>query len=294
MSSLSELFVNKQERRIRSGWRLAYFVLLFFGVYFAVGLLMIIIDLFLEMSDQSSILVSTALSAAGCTLITWLARQRIDRRSFTSLGLELTSASWRELGFGLLLGAVLMGLIFTSQLVSNSLVVEGSAFDLGLAEVVTRILSTLALMLLVGYYEELVFRGYILQNLVEGAGLVWALVISSILFGGLHLINPNATGFTLASITGAGLLMAYGWIATGRLWLPIGLHIAWNFFQGAIFGFPVSGIEIQGLLVLRDMGPEWLTGGKFGPEGGLIVLPAMALGALAIWWYRRKTKETSH
>ena len=293
MGRISDYFVNREERRLRSGWRLAYYVLLFFGVYFTVGIIMAFVSLAVEISDQTSILISTLLSATGFTLITRMARQRIDRRSFRSLGLELTPASWRELAFGLTLGAVLMGLIFFSQLVFGSLVVEGSAFELGIGAVAGRILAALILMVLVGYYEELVFRGYILQNLVEGSGLGWALIISSILFGGLHLINPNASAFTLASITGAGLLMAYGWIATGRLWLPIGLHIAWNFFQGAVFGLPVSGIEIGGLLYVRDLGPAWFTGGEFGPEGGLIVLPAMALGALGIWWYRRRMDETS-
>lgn len=292
MGKLTDLLINKEERRLRSGWRLAYYILLFFGVYFTVGMVTAVITLIQDTSEQTLLLISTGLSAVGFTLITWMVRQRIDRRSFASLGLEIKRTSWQDLGFGVLLGAGLMGLIFVSQLAIGWLVVEGTAFDIGIGEAATRIMAALILMILVGYYEELVFRGYILQNLIEGSGLVWALLISSILFGGLHLINPNATGFSLASITGAGLLMAYGWIATGRLWLPIGLHIAWNFFQGAVFGFPVSGIPIEGLLHIQDVGPAWLTGGEFGPEGGLIVLPAMALGALGIWWYQRNTKIT--
>jgi membrane protease YdiL (CAAX protease family) len=292
MGKLTDLLINKEERRLRSGWRLAYYILLFFGVYFTVGMVTAVITLIQDTSEQTLLLISTGLSAVGFTLITWMVRQRIDRRSFASLGLEIKRTSWQDLGFGVLLGAGLMGLIFVSQLAIGWLVVEGTAFDIGIGEAATGIMAALILMILVGYYEELVFRGYILQNLIEGSGLVWALLISSILFGGLHLINPNATGFSLASITGAGLLMAYGWIATGRLWLPIGLHIAWNFFQGAVFGFPVSGIPIEGLLHIQDAGPAWLTGGEFGPEGGLIVLPAMALGALGIWWYQRNTKIT--
>jgi hypothetical protein len=288
MLTLKQIFINPDEKRLRSGWRVAYYLVLFVGVYFVAGLLSATFSLVLDLNPQIELLISSVLLAIGFTLITWLARDRIDQRSFSSLGLERSKTSWRELGLGLALGAVLMGLIFIVQLLAGWLVVEGNAFEIGAGAVVSSLFTPLILFILVGYYEELVFRGYILQNLMEGAGLVWGLIISSILFGGLHLVNPNPTWFSLAGITGAGLLMAYAWIKTKRLWLPIGLHIAWNFFEGAVFGFPVSGITIDSLLKIRDSGPAWMTGAEFGPEGGLIVLPAMALGAAAIWWYGRR------
>jgi membrane protease YdiL (CAAX protease family) len=290
MSNFRDIFLNPEDNRLRTGWRVAYYWVLFFGVYFAVGIITAFLPAIENLSDQVELLINSALLAIGFSVITWLARRRIDQRSFVSLGLEPKAEAWKDLGVGLLLGAVLIGLIFLIQFFAGWLTVEGTAFDDGLGDVFSILVTALVLFILVGYYEELVFRGYILQNLAEGAGLPWALVISSAMFGALHLINPNANLFTLASITGAGLMMAYGWIATRRLWLPIGLHIAWNFFQGAAFGFPVSGIGIEGVLQLKDNGPVWLTGGRFGPEGGLMVLPAMALGALAIWLYGRKSK----
>jgi membrane protease YdiL (CAAX protease family) len=289
MNSIKRYFINLDEKRLRSGWRVAYYVVLFFGVYFVAGLLSAPFSLALDPSPRIELLISSVLLAMGLTLITWLARERIDQRSFLSLGLERSASAGKELGFGLALGGVLMGMIFVVQWAAGWLVIEGTAFENGAGAVASIVFPLLILFILVGYYEELVFRGYVLQNLSEGAGIIWGLVISSILFGGLHLINPNPTWFSLAGITGAGLLMAYGWIATKRLWLPIGLHIAWNFFEGAVFGFPVSGIALEGLLRIRDTGPAWITGAEFGPEGGLIVLPAMALGAAAIRWYGRKS-----
>jgi membrane protease YdiL (CAAX protease family) len=289
MNSIKRYFINLDEKRLRSGWRVAYYVVLFFGVYFVAGLLSAPFSLALDPSPRIELLISSVLLAMGLTLITWLARERIDQRSFLSFGLERSASAGKELGFGLALGGVLMGLIFVVQWAAGWLVIEGTAFENGAGAVASIVFPLLILFILVGYYEELVFRGYVLQNLSEGAGIIWGLVISSILFGGLHLINPNPTWFSLAGITGAGLLMAYGWIATKRLWLPIGLHIAWNFFEGAVFGFPVSGIALEGLLRIRDTGPAWITGAEFGPEGGLIVLPAMALGAAAIRWYGRKS-----
>lgn len=292
MESLNQLFINPDEKRLRSGWRVAYYFILFFGVYFVVGLISTPIVLVLELSPRIELLISSFLLAIGFTLITWLARDRIDQRSFVSLGLERSSRAWKEFGVGLALGAGMMGVIFIVLLTTGWLVVEGGAFENGIGAVISTLLPPLALFILVGYYEELVFRGYILQNVVEGTNLVWGLVISSLIFGGLHLLNPNPTWFSMAGVAGAGLLMAYAWIITKSLWLPIGLHIAWNFFEGAVFGFPVSGITIEGLLHLRDTGPAWLTGAGFGPEGGLIVLPAMALGAAVMWWYGEKIKET--
>ena len=81
------------------------------------------------------------------------------------------------------------------------------------------------------------------------------------------------------------LLMAY--LRTGQLWLSIGLHIGWNFFEGVVFGFPVSGLDIYRLIRHQIQGPEIWTGGAFGPEAGLIVLPALVIGAVLIYLYTR-------
>jgi hypothetical protein len=83
----------------------------------------------------------------------------------------------------------------------------------------------------------------------------------------------------------AGVFFAYAYIRTKQLWLPIGMHIGWNFFEGVVFGFPVSGLEPYALTRITVQGPEIWTGGVFGPEAGLIVLPALILGAFLIYLY---------
>jgi len=113
-------------------------------------------------------------------------------------------------------------------------------------------------------------------------------VISSALFGLIHLGNPNATLVGAAGIFFAGLLFAYAFLRTKQLWLPIGLHIGWNFFEGVVFGFPVSGLDIYALARISVHGPELWTGGAFGPEAGLIVLPAIVVGGLLIYLYSRR------
>jgi hypothetical protein len=112
-------------------------------------------------------------------------------------------------------------------------------------------------------------------------------VLSSTLFALGHLFNPNMSVPAAIGLFLAGLFLAYAYLRTRRLWLPIGLHIGWNFFESTVLGFPVSGLSLFGLLENSLAGPELYTGGAFGPEGGLILLPALALGTILVYYYTR-------
>ena len=99
-------------------------------------------------------------------------------------------------------------------------------------------------------------------------------------------IRPSFVGIFLA-----GAFLALGYLTTRQLWLPIGLHIGWNFFEGVVFGFPVSGTETYSLLITNMVGPDLWTGGPFGPEAGIVVLPSLMLGALLIFIYSKVRSE---
>jgi uncharacterized protein len=118
--------------------------------------------------------------------------------------------------------------------------------------------------------------------------LFWAVIFSSLFFSVTHVTNPH---FDIAALLGlfvSGVFLAYGYVRTRQLWLPIGLHIAWNLFESTIFGFSVSGLEgLPRLLSQTVSGPEIITGGAFGPEAGLVLLPALALGAGLVYLYTR-------
>ncbi len=135
-------------------------------------------------------------------------------------------------------------------------------------------------------------RGYHLQTIASGTNLLWGLIVSSAIFGALHLANPHATWISAAGIFFAGLFLGYAYIRTGKLWLSIGLHIGWNFFEGVIFGYPVSGIDTYHLTRISVSGPGLWTGGAFGPEAGLILLPAIVLGAGLVYLYTRLYTNT--
>ena len=138
--------------------------------------------------------------------------------------------------------------------------------------------------LVVAVGEELVFRGIIFRMIDRRFNLTAALVVSAALFGGTHIMNDGATLWSSVAIAiEAGLLLGAAYKVSGNLWLPIGIHWGWNFFQGNIFGFAVSGGDAGSSLIQPSVqGPVILTGGAFGAEASVI---AMVLGVLLSVWF---------
>lgn len=137
---------------------------------------------------------------------------------------------------------------------------------------------TLTVMIGVSVWEETYFRGYLITNLKEGfrnraisrsGAVVAAVLVSSLIFGLLHAGNPNASWISTLNISIAGLVFAYPYIVTKSLAIPVGMHLSWNYFQGAVFGLPVSGSQFDQMLMVTEItGPETFTGGTFGLEAG--------------------------
>ncbi len=133
-----------------------------------------------------------------------------------------------------------------------------------------------ATMLLVflwfGFGEELLFRGYCFQTLIEGTNRYVAIIIMSILFGLAHLGNPNVTFFGVLNTILAGIWLSIAYLKTRTLWFPTAMHATWNFFQGYVYSFPVSGMGLgqRSLFTLEQGGPDWVTGGAYGPEAGIL------------------------
>jgi hypothetical protein len=125
--------------------------------------------------------------------------------------------------------------------------------------------------ILVGFAEEILVRGYAFRVLLKQGNVTVALLLTSGLFSLMHAANPGIGWIGFANIFLAGIWLGVARVVTGSLWLSVGMHIGWNFFLGPVFGFPVSGTIERSLFITRSSGAEWISGGEFGPEGGILV-----------------------
>ena len=187
------------------------------------------------------------------------------------------------MGIGLALGAGIISLVIGLLALFGWYQVVGSGALVG-AGIVTN-LSVILLFLLVAVFEEVTFRGLLFRIVENGLGSWGALLVSAIFFGGAHLGNPGATlGSSIAIAIEAGVLLGAIYMATRSLWMVIGVHWAWNYFEGPVFGTQVSGNESASLLHSVTNGPVLWTGGVFGPEAGLFaVIVGGIVGAVFIW-----------
>jgi membrane protease YdiL (CAAX protease family) len=285
-SILARIFLSPDEPRLRAGWRLLIQTFLLFICMLVFGTAIGIVGIFLGQFLDGSFILSQIAEFLAITVSVYLARRLLDRRSFASLGLKLDRHALLDVLAGVGITFVQMGFIYAVMLGLGWLTFEGFAWEVDpITTVITSVITFFIIFILVGWNEELLSRGYHLQTLASGINLFWGVIISSSVFGLLHLSNPHATWICAAGIFFAGVYLAYAYIRTKQLWLSIGLHIGWNFFEGVVFGFPVSGLDIYPLTRINVHGPELWTGGAFGPEAGLIILPSMIIGGILIYLY---------
>ena len=299
-------FWNPTEHRLRALWRLILQVGLFLVFISLLGLFFVLIFGFFpgNQAQVSNLLISPVTTLIGITLSMWLAGRLLDRRPFIDYGFHFNRRWWKSFSFGLALGAGLMTLIFLIELAAGWVTIAGFFYS-GTEGVsfIPAICISVVLFVCVGFYEEMWTRGYLLRNMAEGfnlkfigprAALLLAYLISSSFFGFLHASNPNATTLSTFLIGVAGLFLGLGFLLTGELAIPIGIHITWNFFEGNVFGFGVSGTTPPGTFIqINQTGPTLWTGGAFGPEAGLIGLAALILGSIAIYLWVKADQKTA-
>jgi membrane protease YdiL (CAAX protease family) len=283
METLKHILLSPDEPRLRAGWRLLIQAALWFTLTLMVSIPALILwALFPDSFDA----LNVGINALAFIPSVLLARRFIDRRSIESLGLTISRRAAVDTLAGIGISGALILFIYLIQLQFGWLTFTGFAWEeVGWLSVIGQLVWWGFLFLLVGFYEELFSRGYQLQNLEEGLNVFWAVVLSSGFFGFIHIVNPGATWISSLGVGVSGLFFAFTFLRTRQLWLPIGIHIGWNFFEGPVFGFPVSGLNTVRLLVHQTSGPELWTGGAFGPEAGLVLLPGMLLGFILVAVY---------
>lgn len=299
--SVKGLFWNSEELRLRALFRVlataGLLLLLVTLVLPAVGLVNSVLGLpsiFPQVAAFSLVIV-------GLVAITWF----IDRRRLRDVGLSLDRQWGLDLLVGLAVGflmvAVAVALLLVGGLatVSATYAVENPDFSFNAGSTAVGILYGFLFFTVFATLEEVLVRGYLLVNIAEGIrqvsstdrrAVVGAIAITAALFGLLHAANPGGTALSLVNIAVAGVFFGVAYAATDRLAFPIGAHVGWNFTVGSLFGLPVSGLRTDSALLAVDPdGPTLLTGGSFGPEGGVVMLVGLLTGiAVFVLWVRRQ------
>jgi membrane protease YdiL (CAAX protease family) len=278
--------------RLRSGWRSGVFVGLFV-------MLVIILDAIVniafgilsgstktELIPQFAFIAASSIFLFAAVFMGWVCTKGIEGLSFRSLGWSLRKHWWRDLLLGVFVGA-------GSLLLATGLGALGGGMSFMLNQtadfgsIANTVLLSAVVFAFAAAAEEALFRGYPLQTFAR-AKLIWiGALLSSAAFAWVHSDNQNVTLFGLINTGLAGIWFVAAYLKTRNLWLPFGMHWAWNWTMAAILGLPVSGItQITPEPILRgvDAGPVWLTGGHYGIEGGAACTITLIVSTIVIWY----------
>ena len=228
------------------------------------------VPLFFNNQDLLSLLI-TLFSFAFISLLVFFRVKVIEKRSLSSIGFNKNN--WlKKYSLGFLIGLVMMSIIVLILLLFGYITVEKNPIQPVGVSAISSVLVMLFGWIIQGATEEIVTRGWLLNVLSSKYNIGFGLLISSTLFGLMHLTNPNVNYIAVINIIFVGLFYGLYVIKTNDLWSVCGMHSAWNFAQGNIFGFEVSGLDVSvgSLIDLNLVGNNVITGGAFGPEAGII------------------------
>jgi len=301
MTFIRNIFWNTEQAHLRAGFRILIQLSAFFILMKSLAALL---DVPSEITKNLPVWVFLFVAAVWLFRVlisVWLSGRYLDRRTFADFGLRLNKIWWQELAFGLGLAVLLISSVFLIELATGWETISDTFHTANNEQsFILKLIVFVILFVAVGFSEELMYRGYHLTNIAEGFNIRAigpkysigiAVFLSSILFGIFHLGSPGATLISTFNIFLWGILFGISYLLTGRLAIPVGIHITWNLFQGNMFGFPVSGTTFSADTVtffsVQQSGSDLWTGGAFGPEAGLLSLLAIFAGIfMIVGWVR--------
>jgi uncharacterized protein len=275
--------------RLRSGWRFVVFSVLFIVAAMMIGAvgitLLSSLSVPLEPETPGFILTNGLLMLIPALLAGWLCGKYLEGLPFRALGAWFTGGWLRNLMAGILFGAGTLAFAVLMAFIFGGLRFESNPID---TVVLTRSLGWSFLIFAVGAaWEEALFRGYILQTFARSGLAALAIGMTAVFFGAIHLGNPSAGLISTLNTILAGVWFGIAYLKTRDLWFVWGIHLMWNWMQGAFFGIEVSGItSLVAAPLLReiDSGPGWLTGETYGVEGGIVTTVAIVVSTVMIYF----------
>jgi membrane protease YdiL (CAAX protease family) len=225
-----------------------------------------------------SVVMAVAALAAGALPI-----MRLDGRPVGALGVAWTRKTLSEVGLGFGIGALAIAVAALVMVVANGLIYTPEPGTAG--QWAREAASGLVVLTPAAAAEELLFRGYAFQWLVRAAGVVTGTLVGSAVFAAAHLSNPDPSALALANLFLAGVLLSVAYLKTRSLWFATAVHLGWNWMMAVPLDLPVSGFELFNAPFYEPVlaGPALLTGGAFGPEGGIAATLGAGLALLALW-----------
>lgn len=275
---------------MRSGWRFAIFLLIFLfcdGLFnFAAYNILSALKIDYSSGSLMFIVANSFISLFLAVALGWFCGKYLEDLPFRALGCAFTKNWLKDLACGFGLGAFALVLAVFCGIAFGGLSFQLNR-DAGTGAILQTLGASFIVFVIAAAFEEAFFRGYILQTFTRER-LAWlAILLTSIFFAVGHLNNPGASVISTLSTISAGVWFSLAYLKTRTLWLPFGLHLAWNWLQGAFFGIEVSGLKnltAAPFLQEIDRGPAWLTGADYGIEGGIAATIAIIFSIVLLYF----------
>ena len=294
------MILKNKYSEVRSGWKIFLVFLLTYALSFTISLVigMVLGLAFLTLGDGTlpfesksiqnilssdlGLMISTSLSNAIIILSCIVIWKIFEKKKVSGMGLTNLKEGYKEFISGLLFGTIAISVVAIILLLMGNVRLVNS---LSKPQLSVALLEGLILFIFVGFGEEILGRAYIMSVLKQTRNKWFVLIISSVIFAILHLGNNGISILAFINLFLVGLLFGYMFMKSKNIWMPIGYHITWNYFQGYIWGFQVSGITTSGLYKIENINNNIINGGLFGPEGGLIVTIVTCIAFYIVYKY---------
>lgn len=299
------MFKNK-EGKVRSGWKIAFVLAITLAAIFIISAIMggvvgalmtasgdmIVRNLtdvtYTARGERILQIVNTVamfLQEAAFIITSIIAWKLIQKRKLSDMGFPSLKSHTVEFIIGLVIGIVSISIVFVALVLSGQARVDSWTPQFASSQLVY-----VFIYICVGFAEEIFGRGYVMSVLRQTKSKPVIIIVSAVLFALLHSGNPGVGPLPYINLALFGVFTAYIYIRSGNIWMCIGYHITWNYFQGYVFGFKVSGTNTQGMLTTVFPKESLLNGGAFGPEGGLFVTFIILLGMLFVRFYYKSSQ----